>query len=114
MKKQVNTLLKEAKRKKGTIIDLKNLAVKCQLFELASQLRQIERKKFPDTKEEQYAKRMGKELNTVFRMVEMNIPEETCWLIHQTLERFKKKKGKFSIRDAASLKTKQKEIFTHI
>ena len=111
---QLNALLKEAKKKKGTVIDMKNLAVKCQLFELASELRQIEREKFPDTREEQFAKKVGKELNTVFRMVDLNISEETCWLIYQTLEKFKNKKGKFSIHDAANLKVKQKEIFNHI
>lgn len=104
-------LLEDAKKNKKGLIMLKNTAVRCQNFELASQLRQIERDKFPETQKEKDAKRRAKDLNLLFRMVDLNISDKACLVIYDTLEMFKKKKGKFGIDDASKIKCSIDDMF---
>lgn len=111
MDQLLKKMLKDAEKNKHTVIAAKNLAAQCGHYELAAHFRNIERKKFPDTKEQIWAKKVGKELNLLFRMVDLEIPDQACWLIYQTLKKFQKKKGKFTIHDAAKLQVEQKELF---
>lgn len=104
-------LLEESKKSKAKLSALKNSAVKCQQFELAANLRGIENELFPETEEEKAAKQKAKDLKLVLQMVELNVSEPVCWLISETLKIYSKKKGKFSVKDAAVLIVKCKSIF---
>lgn len=104
-------MLEKAKTDKSAFRALKNTAVKCQLFELASKLRDMERELFPETDEIKNAKERAAEMNLLFRMVDLKVPEPTCWLIDQAISMHKKKKGKFTIEDAVNLKYQAQEIF---
>jgi hypothetical protein len=44
-------------------------------------------------------------------MVELNVSDDVCWLISNTLKVHSKKKGKFSIKEASELRVKRKELF---
>lgn len=114
MEKLLTGLVETAKGNKKGLIMLKNTAIRCQQFELAAELRELERTLFPETDEEKEAKKLSKELNLVFRMVELNVAEDTCWLISQTFNAHTKMKGKFSIHDASKLIAKRKELFDEV
>lgn len=114
MENLLTDLVEKAKGNKKGLIMLKNTAVRCQQFELASQLRELETSLFPTTDEEKEAKKIAKEINLVLRMVELNVSEDTCWLIGQTLKIHSKMKGKFSIHDASKLIVKRKELFDEV
>lgn len=111
MQKLLNDLVEKVKCNKKGLIMLKNTAVRCQQFELASQLRELETSLFPETDEEKAAKKLAKEINLLFRMVGLNVSEDVCWIIHEAIKCHSKKKGKFSIEDAAKLVVKRKELF---
>ena len=114
MQQLLTDLVEKAKGNKKGLIMLKNTAVRCQQFELASQLRELETSLFPETDEEKEAKKLAKEINLVLRMVELNVSDDVCWLISQTLKTHSKMKGKFSIKEAAELVCKRKGLFDEV
>ena len=103
----MNELLEAAKTSKLNLIALKNMAVKLQLFTVADQVRTIQEELYPDSPEEAEAKK----LNLVFRMVDLSIPEDVCFLINMTLKRYWKRKGNFDVKDAAELVCERKRLF---
>jgi hypothetical protein len=111
MEKLFEQLIESAKKNRKGFNRLKNAVVTCEQFELASQLRNIEKEAFPETEEVKMAKEQAKKLNLAFRMVALNISEDVCWLIAETLKIHNEKQGNFSIDDAANLILKKEEIF---
>jgi hypothetical protein len=111
MEKLFEQLIEAAKKNRKGFNRLKNAVVTCQQFELASQLRDIEKEAFPETEEVKLAKEQAKKLNLAFRMVELNISEDVCWLIAATLKMHNEKQGEFSIHDAVKLMLKKEELF---
>jgi len=107
----IEQLIEAAKKDKKTLIFLKNAAVRSQLFEVAANIRELENELFPDTDEQKAAKVTAKEINLLFRMVELNVAEDVCWLISETLKVHKKIKGKFSLREACGLIEKKNQLF---
>lgn len=107
----ITQLIEAAKKDKKTLIFLKNAAVRSQLFEVAANIRELENELFPDTDEQKAAKIKAKEINLLFRMVELNVSEDVCWLISETLKVHSKMKGKFSLWEASQLVVKRKELF---
>ena len=106
-------LFEESKKSKKELLSLKNAAVVCQQYELAANIRQIETTLFPETEETKAAKMLAKELQTLFKMVELDVKEEICWLVYQVVKGYSKKKGSFSLKDAAKLIAKRNDIFTN-
>lgn len=104
-------LIEVAKTDRKLLNKLKNISVEGKQYELASQLREIERDTFPETEENKLAKEQAEKLSTVFRMVDLNVSEETCWLISETVKIYNEKKGEFSLQDATSIKTKKQAIY---
>lgn len=104
-------LLEQAKTNKKALVSLKNTAVKCKQFELACRLREMEKEIFPESEEVKVAKEKGRVANLALRLVEIQTDDATAWLISETMEMHRKKKGKFSIHDAADLRVKKSEIF---
>lgn len=111
MEKLLKELLESAKKDKKGLRQLKNTAVRCQNFELASQLRALELKLFPETKEQKDAKKLAKDLNLVFRNVGLAIDHEKIWVIQKALEVYNKKKMKMDLKDASQIVEKAKELF---
>lgn len=111
MEQLLEQMLEAAKKDKKHFLALKNLAVKCQQFELACKMREIEKELFPETEEEKEAKELAKEINLVLRMVELNVSDDVCWLISETIKVHSKMKGKFSIKEASELIVKRKTLF---
>src|ERR1035437_10225610 len=111
MEKLFNQMLKAAKKNRMGCMRLKNAAVTCQQYELASRLKDIEKDAFPETEEVKAAKEQAKKLNLAFRMVELDISEDVCWLIAETLKMCNDKQGEFSIEDSVKLRLKKEELF---
>jgi len=86
---------------------LKLAAIAANQFNLAAQLRDIERESFPDTEDELYAK----DINLVLRMVGINPDPRQCWLIGKTMQAYLKSKGKFSIAQATKIQSESDKIF---
>jgi hypothetical protein len=104
-------LLESASKDLNTLNELKNLAVKTGNYELGAKCRELEKELFPETEEEINAKAKAKELKLLFEMVQLNIEPEVCFRIFSALEVFRKKKGKFDIKDAADIMNKSKSLF---
>ena len=104
-------LVERAKKDKKKLIALKEMAVKCQDFEVAANFREMEKEFFPETDEIKSAKKQAKEIQLALQMVELNVSDDVCWLISNTLKVHSKKKGKFSIKEASELIVKRKELF---
>ncbi len=111
MQKELNELLELAKLDKKGFMLLKTTAVKLKAFEFASKLKAMEDDLFPVTPEIKQAKQLAEELSAVFRMVNLKIDPPTAWLIGQTVDAYKRKRGKLSINDTADLITKSEQIF---
>ena len=111
MEKLLLQLLEAAKKDKKQLIVLKNLSVKLQQFELSINLREIEKELYPESKEDKFAKEQAQKLNLVFRMVGLNVSDDACWLISETLKDYTKRGSKFSINDATALSLKHNQIF---
>ncbi len=107
MESLVTQMIDEAKKDKRKLISLKNMAVKGMQFELAAELRGMEKELFPESPEEKKAK----EISLLFRMVELNVSDDVCWIIYQAIKMHDKMKGKFSIKEACELIEKRKSIF---
>ena len=104
-------LLNAAKTNKKGLLKLKDAIVANQQYELAGKIRDIEKELFPPSDEEIQAKKLGEELNLLFRMVDLNIADDVCWIIFQAVQLHLKKKGKFSIQEASDLTVKRKRLF---
>lgn len=111
MEKLFNELFEAAKKNKKDFVALKNIVVSLGSYELASKLREIENELFPETEEIKIARLMAKKLSLTFRMVDLNIAPETCWLISETMKVYAEKGGEFSIDDAVVLIYKKYDIF---
>ena len=112
MEELLKGMLDAAKKDKKQFIALKNLAVKCQQFELACKIRELEKELFPETEEERKAKDLSKEINNLFSMVGLNVTPDVCWLVYETIKMHSKKKGKFSLKDAVELVSMKEKLFT--
>lgn len=111
MEKLIKEVIEAAKKNRKGLCRLKNAAVTLQAYELASQLREIETINFPVTPAIKKANIEATDLVQLFKMVEMEIPKDKCWLISEALKCYNKKKGNFSLMDAAKLLAKKEELF---
>ncbi len=112
MDNQTQLLLENASKKLETLLELKNFAVKVGNYELGAKCREIELEKFPITQEETDAQEEAEKLNLVFRMVELGIDNPTCYRIAKTLELYRKKKGRFDIKDASKIIVDSQRLFS--
>lgn len=103
--------IEEAKTDKSKLRHLKIAAVNSKQYELAANLRALENQLFPESEEVKTAKKRASKLNLVFRMVELNIPDDVAWLIEITMKRYWKRRGNFDLRDAAELIDLKEKIF---
>ena len=104
-------MVDNAKKEKKKLLALTEVAIKCRQFELASKFREMEKELFPLTEEENKAKELAKEISIVFRMVKLNVSDDVCWLISETLKIHSKMEGSFSVNEASELIAKRNRLF---
>jgi len=103
----LDPIYENAIKSKKALRSLKQAALDAGCFELAAELRDIERETFPDTEDEIYAKN----INLALRMSGVNPDLRQSWLIGKTMEAYHKHKGKFAIDQASELIAKADKIF---
>ena len=109
---ELQNLLKSASKDLKTLNELKNLSVKLRQYELGAECRRLEKELYPETDEEIQAKERCKEIELVLRMVEVGFTSKKVYYkIDKALELFKKKKGKFDLKDAAKIISDANHIF---
>ena len=111
MEKAIIRMFKDAEKSHAKLKALKIAAVRCQDFEVAAGLRDLENKNFPDSDEAAKAKRDGTRLSSLFRLVELNISAEVSWLLNETIRKFRRRGDNFDMKDAAHLLAKKAEFF---
>ncbi len=114
MKELLNELLEKAKSNKKGLIMLKECAVRCQQFELAANLRELENN-FPEPAEVKEATKYASDIQTALAMADIRpIDKKVCWLIGKVVEKHSKVKGKLSLKDIAEIVSKQEELFINV
>jgi hypothetical protein len=109
---ELKSLLESASKDVKTLNELKNLAVKLQQYKLGAECRRIEKELYPITDEEKIATERIKEIDLVLRMVEVGFNgKKVYYKIDKALELFKKKKGKFDLKDAAKIISDANRLF---
>ena len=109
---ELKSLLESASKDVKTLNELKNLAVKLGQYELGAECRKLEKELFPISDEEVKAKERYKEIELVLRMVEVGFnSQKVYYKIDKTLELFRKKKGKFDLKDAAKIIADANRLF---
>ena len=109
---ELKSLLESASKDVKTLNELKNFAVKLGQYELGAECRRLEKELYPETDEEVQAKERYKEIELVLRMVEVGFTSKKVYYkIDKALELFKKKKGKFDLKDAAKIISDANRIF---
>lgn len=111
MEKLIKELVEHAKTDYTVLRKLKIAAVNLQSYELAASLREIEKENFPERKEIEIAHDEAAKLNTLFNMVDLNISDDNCWLIKETLAEYDDSLGDFTIDDAVKLKQRKEYLF---
>lgn len=107
----LNKVIEAAKSNKKVLKLLKNASVHAQQYEFAASLREFEKSNFPESEECIEAKKKVGELDTLFRMIGLNVPDQDIYKIYASLEVYRKKKGKFDLADAAKIIAKGEEYF---
>ena len=111
MKIDLNVLLEKIKPDHKAICMLKNVAVRCQMYELAAALRGLEVEQFPETEEQKEAKKIGMRMQKLFKLVDIDTKPAACWTVIEVLKRYTENDGKFNAADAAPIISKRKELF---
>lgn len=104
-------IVKKAQTDKRTLLALKNVAVKCQDFELASHLREVETELFPEPIEHKLLKKEAAKIRSLLSMVGVDASEEACWIAREALQEFAEKGGEFTVDDGVRLMFKREDIF---
>jgi hypothetical protein len=97
-------LLEKGKTDRATLCALKIAAVRSQAFELASSLREMELKNFPETVQEKEAIEIGVNTALVLSMVGIKVQRREAWIIQQSIKQASKRKGKFSTENANNIR----------
>lgn len=109
---ELKSLLESASKDVKKLNELKKLAVDLCQFELAAECRRIEKELYPITDEEKIATERIKEIDLVLRMVEVGFNgKKVYYKIDKALELFRKKKGKFDLKDAAKIIADANRLF---
>lgn len=107
----LDNLVEAVKKDQKMLKALKVLAVKCQQFSLAADIRDLEHELFPQTEEQKKAMLEGSNIGSLLRMIEINVPDRLAWIIYQAIKRYLKRRDNFDLKDAAELKAKMIALF---
>lgn len=111
MQRLIEQLIESAKTNKKALLALKNAAVIAQQFELAANIREIEKTNFPLSVEQKAAKERVSKLKIALAMTDIKTDDGTLWMVDQVIKKFNKKKGKFDLSDAAAIGSERDKLF---
>ena len=96
----MNEVIKRASKSRDSLIELKETFVRLKEYDLAAQCRELELKLYPKTKAQLDAIELSKQLNLLFRMVNLDIPDKIAFTVYEAIKAYNRKKDKFDIKDA--------------
>ena len=111
MKELILNMFESAKADRTKLIEMKVFAVKLQQYELASKLRELECELFPLSKEDKELKSRATDVAQALKMCELNATISTAFVLDATIKLLNEKGGEFSLKDAAKIISKKKELF---
>ncbi len=111
MKKTGDKLIELAKKERNVLNALKEIAVKSDCFELASELREIEVKQYPEAKTTTDEYTEAQAFTTILRLVELKTSIKAGYLILECAKVFIKKGGESALKDVAKIQARAKKIF---
>lgn len=112
MEQLLTALLEAAKKDRKGLTYLKETAVRCQQFELASELRQLEAALYPETEYIKLEKDKADKLSNVLRVcLNQEIPVSLAWHIKEIVTAFNEKGMQLTIDEATEITFKRIEIF---
>lgn len=112
MEKLMNQLLESAKKNKRGFLELKAVAVRCQEYELASELRQFELDNFPKSKAQKNAESSAKKTDVLLRMIGLQLDApKNAWLLEEAFKLYFDKGEELDIKDIARLQIKRDKLF---
>jgi len=104
-------MIEDAKTNRTKLIQLKVLAVKLNQYELASKLKDLENELFPMSKKDTELKKHAKDVAGALAMCELNTSEEVAFVIYSAVKVSNKKRGSFSLKDAAQILAKKSQLY---
>jgi hypothetical protein len=110
-KDRMMTLLVSATASKSALNNLKDVAIECREYEIASWLRELEKSRFPDTDEVKAIKKKVETFQAALALCEIKAPEEVVYKVIEASEKFNAIGEDFSVKDAAEIIVKTKEIY---
>lgn len=112
MEQLLLALLEAAKKDRKGFIYLKETAVRCQQFELASELRQLETTLYPETEYVKLEKDKAQKLSSVLWIfLNQEIPVSLAWQIKEVVTAFNEKGMQLTIDESSEITFKRIEIF---
>lgn len=108
---QLIQLLNEAKKDRSKFKALKEMAVKIQSFDLAAELRKIEKEHFVANEDDRKMLKKVEDFQNALALVGLTVEEKHCYLIMQTAERVDRLGDQFTIKDAAEIKMNTNKFF---
>lgn len=108
----INILLEKAKESKPIFKKLKDLAVSCQSYEIAANLRDIELSLFPESEEVKKAKNEILKFKTLLRMLDVDCDDRVAYLFIELNKIISKNNYNFTLKDAESLLYKRDKLFS--
>ncbi len=97
---------------KKLLEDLKRICVQNQQYQIASELREIEVRLFPNRPERQEALDLAVKVDTLMRMGDIGIGDpKTTWIIYQMIQRYNKLGEDLTLMDAASVQAEANRLF---
>ena len=111
MEKDFNDLLEKAKKTHKGLCKLKNAAVHCQAYELASKLRAIEKELYPESENAKKAHQDALIISNLLSLVDIKCDKNIAWTMFQAFEVFKQKGDQFSLEDATRIRHEASELF---
>lgn len=111
MEKLLLQFIEVVKKDKKVFNILENAVVTGQQYELASALRDIKKESFPVSEWEKQAKEKAKEIKCLLSLIDLNVTEEVCWIIYESIKLHEEKKGQFCLADANTLKIMKGKLY---
>ena len=111
MEKLFNSYLKEAKKDVKKLRDLKTLFVKHQQFELASNVRDIEKELYPISEKDDILKNDAKTFKIALALFDFNVEEKVAFTVFNVARMIIEKNVEFDLKDTIEIKALAEKLY---
>lgn len=111
MENKLNKLLDAVKKDRSQLINLKELAVSNNQYELAAELRGIETELWPKSHSDNPKRIEAKIYSKALALVNMKVDESTAFVLLQTAKKVIKHKDQFDLMMSSKIVAEKNEIY---